>query len=160
MMRLASPAFSDGTPIPRQHAADGRQLSPPLGWSAVPRGTRSLVLLMEDADTPSPAGPSRPWLHWAVYNLQPSSAGIDLGANSTGLPPSARSGLNDFGEATYAGPAPRNGEHHYVFRLLALDTTLKAPARGARRREELLEAVAGHTLETAELTGTYWRGEE
>jgi Raf kinase inhibitor-like YbhB/YbcL family protein len=158
-MRLVSPAFQDGAVIPRTHTADGAELSPPLGWSEVPHGTRSLVLLMEDADTPSPAGKSQPFLHWAVYNLPPSAEGVELGANRTGLPSPARNGVNDLGKPGYAGPAPVVGEHHYVFRLLALDTTLSAQVLGSGQREQLFAALTDHVLETADLTGRYWRGE-
>jgi Raf kinase inhibitor-like YbhB/YbcL family protein len=157
VMRLASPAFRDGAPIPRQHTVDGADLSPPLGWSEAPSGTRSLILVMEDADAPSPAGPGKPFLHWFVYNLPPSVEGLDLGANSTGLPPPGRSGRNDFGSVGYIGPAPVSGEHRYVFRLLALDTTLQTTALGDGGRTRPYEAVARHVLATAELNGTYRR---
>jgi Raf kinase inhibitor-like YbhB/YbcL family protein len=154
-MQLSSPSFRDGTPIPRQQSAEGAELSPPLAWSDLPRGTRSLLLLLEDAGTSSPAGLSKPFLHWAVYNLAPSTPGLELGANRTGLPPPARTAKNDHGRTDYHLPAPRRGTHRFVFWLLALDTTLDPGALGDASREQLFAAFASRVLETAELTGTY-----
>ena len=157
MLRLTSPSFPDRGTIPRLHAADGDELSPALAWVELPRGTASLALLMEDADAHSPAGPGKPFLQWLVYNVQPSSPGFPLGANQAGLPGAARSGRNDHGREGYSGPAADFSPHRYVFRLLALDVVLDERELGATGREQLLAAAAGHVLETAELTGTYYR---
>jgi hypothetical protein len=43
-MRIGSPAFSDGAMIPRRFPCDGQNLSPPLAWTDVPEGARSLVI--------------------------------------------------------------------------------------------------------------------
>jgi Raf kinase inhibitor-like YbhB/YbcL family protein len=158
MMRLLSPAFRDGAPIPRQHMADGAELSPPLSWSDLPHGTSSLVLLMEDADVASPAGPAKRFLLWSAYGLQPATAGLELGANRAALPSPARAGRNDLGVVGYSGAVPAKGQHRYVFRLLALDRALDPDTLGEAGRDELFAAVAGHVLETAELSGTYERG--
>ena len=52
---LSSEAFADGMPIPVEYAAKrsgGREVSPPLSWSAAPEGTAELLLVVEDTDTP------------------------------------------------------------------------------------------------------------
>jgi Raf kinase inhibitor-like YbhB/YbcL family protein len=158
MMRLSSPSFASGGYIPKQHTIDGDELSPPFAWSDLPRGTKSLVLLMEDADLPAPAAPGQPFLHWLVYNLQPSSGGIALGASRTGLPPPARAGRNDRGRADYSGPAPEEvSPHRYVFRLLALGAMLQDRGADVFGRDELLVAIKGQVLDTSELTGRYER---
>jgi Raf kinase inhibitor-like YbhB/YbcL family protein len=158
MMRLSSPSFRAGAPIPVQHTADGIGLSPALAWADLPGGVGSLVLLMEDPGFAGTFAPGIPFVHWILYNLQPSSAGLALGANRSGWPPGAGSGLNDNGRAGYDGPSPRAGaEHRYVFRLLALDTTLNAALVGLPGRRELLAAVDGRVLDTAELVATYRR---
>jgi phosphatidylethanolamine-binding protein (PEBP) family uncharacterized protein len=43
-----------------------------------------LLLLIEDRDASGRHG--QPFTHWIVYNLQPSSSGLELGANRDGLP--------------------------------------------------------------------------
>ena len=56
----------------------------------------------------------------------------------------------------YRGPAPPAGKvHHYYFKLYALDRTLTL-APGATKAD-LLRAIDGHVLGTAELVGTYKR---
>jgi hypothetical protein len=45
-LHLASPAFTDGAPIPAEHAGTrvgGRETSPPLSWSAAPRALLAAV---------------------------------------------------------------------------------------------------------------------
>jgi hypothetical protein len=46
-LHLASPAFTDGAPIPAEHAGTrvgGRETSPPLSWSAAPRAAPRALL--------------------------------------------------------------------------------------------------------------------
>jgi Raf kinase inhibitor-like YbhB/YbcL family protein len=157
-LRLHSAALRPGDPIPIVHTADGDNLSPPVTWEGVPPAARSLLLLLEDRDASGPAG--QPFTHWIVYDLQPSSRGLDLGANRDGLPPDAHLGTNDFGEQEYTGPRPPNGRHHYVLRLLALDVTLEPAALGQARRADVLAAARGHVLAEAELGAIYERSTE
>ena len=49
-MRISSGAFGDGGAIPERHTCEGSDISPPLAWSGVPEGTRSLVLIVDDPD--------------------------------------------------------------------------------------------------------------
>jgi phosphatidylethanolamine-binding protein (PEBP) family uncharacterized protein len=50
-LQLRSSTFRDHGPLPARYTADGAGVSPPLAWSKVPLGTRSLVLVVEDADS-------------------------------------------------------------------------------------------------------------
>src|SRR5262249_41920268 len=118
---LQSPAFSEGFPIPRDHTADGRNASPPLRWSDPPEGTRSLALLMEDADDPRGST-----THWVLFTRPADARELapDL-PPVPDLPNGARQGTNDFKRIGYGGPAPSPGKpHRYHFRLYALDTGL------------------------------------
>ncbi|TIT75433.1 MAG: YbhB/YbcL family Raf kinase inhibitor-like protein, partial [Mesorhizobium sp.] len=65
-LTLTSPAFADGDPIPERFARDGENVSPPLKWSGIPDGTRSLVLVVDDPDAPRGT-----FGHWAVFNISP-----------------------------------------------------------------------------------------
>lgn len=155
MLTIHSPSFRHGDRIPRNHTADGANLAPPLSFDGVPPGTKSLALVVEDPDAPDPAAPQKIFAHWIVYNLQPSTRGLPLGADRDGLPPGARAGRNDFGGTSYRGPEPPVGRHRYTFRLFALDATL--PDLGRPNREELMAAMRGHIIEDAELMGVYER---
>src|SRR5437763_3753453 len=123
---LTSSSFGPGDLIPVGHTVDGSGLSPPLEWSDVPRGTRSLALVVEDPDAPSAAGRGQPFVHWIVYNLQPSTSSVPLGAGGGGpdLPAGAFEGRNDGREIGYLPPQPPEGRHRYVFKLFALNATL------------------------------------
>jgi len=113
-MKLVSSAFPDGAAIPRRFTCDGENLSPPLQWSGVPEGTRSLVLLCDDPD--APAGT---WHHWAVYDIPPNVTEFAVNAAQD---TKIKQAVNDFRKTGYGGPCPppRHGPHHYHFRLLAL----------------------------------------
>lgn len=145
-MELRSDAFDDGGPIPTLYAREGREESPPLTWSGVPGEAEALALLCEDPDAPS----EEPFAHWVVFNIPPETEGMRKGGPVPGI-----EGVNDFHECGYGGPMPPPGDgpHAYRFRLFALDETLSL--RSGAHRRDLLQAVEGHTLSEATLTGTY-----
>ena len=62
-------------------------------------------------------------------------------------------GMTDFGEVGYGGPAPPDKRHTYVFKLYALDTKLDLPDKSTKVDVE--EAMEGHIVDQATLTGTY-----
>lgn len=148
---LTSTAFVHGGAIPVEHTCEGSDTSPPLRWSEVPAGTRSLALIIDDPDAPDPAAPRRVWVHWVLYNLPPTSTGLEAAVQE--LPSGTRVGLNDSQEAGYGGPCPPIGRHRYFHKLFALDVLL--PDLGQPTRKELELAMAGHVLAQAELMGTY-----
>jgi Raf kinase inhibitor-like YbhB/YbcL family protein len=154
-MRIESPAFAPLGAIPRDYTCDGADRSPPLRWSGVPEGAKSLALIVEDPDAPDPAKPQRIYTHWVLYDLPPSTEGLAEGVDSSALPPGTREGLNDAGKTGYGGPCPPIGRHRYFFKLFALDANLDGSQ--PMTRLELLRAMKGHVMESAELVGTYAR---
>jgi Raf kinase inhibitor-like YbhB/YbcL family protein len=155
-MTLRSDAFADGRAIPRRYGEDGEDLSPPLTWSEPPAGTRELALLVEDPDAPR----AEPWVHWVLYKIPPDVRTLVEGippAPAPEVPLGALQGKNSWGTDGYRGPAPPpgHGEHHYHFRLFALDAPLRA-AQGLDK-DGLLGAMQGHILTQAELVGMYQR---
>ncbi len=149
---LSTSAFADGGPIPKPYTCQGGDRVPPLTWSGLPTGAKSVALIIEDPDAPDPAKPQRVWVHWVLYDL-PVDAGIPDGGP---LPSGAQAGQNDWKKQTYGGPCPPIGRHRYFHRLFALDVppgTLKfaAPPTAA----ELRVAMGGHVLGEATLLGTY-----
>lgn len=157
-LKLTSGAFGDGEVIPVRFTCDGNDLSPPLAWSGVPPGTRSLALIVDDPDAPDPAAPKMIFVHWVLYNLPPLAEGLDEGAGAGALPPGTGQGLNDWKRPGYGGPCPPVGTHRYFHRLYALDTEL--PDLGTPTRTELEQAMAGHVLESTELIGKYRRHDQ
>lgn len=154
-LTLTSPAFAHMGEIPKLYTCDSRGISPPLAWTHLPEGTQSLALVVDDPDAPDPAAPTTRWVHWVVYDLQPSVTALPQALTARELPTGAKEGLNDWNRRGYSGPCPPVGRHRYVHRLFALDTMLtdlKTPTR-----DRLLTAIEGHILEEAELIGTYER---
>lgn len=152
---LSSIRFSDGDIIPIAYTGEGEDLSPPLQWSNLPAGTKSLALIVEDPDAPDPANPQMTWCHWSLYNIPASAQSLPEGAAPGVLPPGTLQGVNDWGRVGYGGPMPPIGRHRYFFRLYALDTVL--PDLDRPNRQELLAAIEGHIVGEAVLMGTYER---
>lgn len=151
-LSITSPAFRHNAPIPREHTCDGANAAPAIEWTGAPAGTKSLALIVDDPDAPDPKAPLRTYVHWVAYDLPVSAAGIPAGGS---LPLGARSGANDAKHDRYTGPCPPIGRHRYFFKLFALDTVLdglQAPTKA-----DLEMAMEGHTLQRAELVGTYER---
>lgn len=154
-MTIKSPAFLHEHDIPARHTCDGPDTSPPLTWSGVPAGAKSLALIVDDPDAPDPAAPQTIFVHWVLYNIPAGATGLAEGAAPGDLPAATEQGLNDWRDKTWGGPCPPIGRHRYFFKLFALDTILprlKHPTKAA-----LEEAMRGHVLAHAELIGLYQR---
>ena len=152
-LRITSPAYADGAAMPANYTCEGEDLSPPLEWSGVPAGTKSLVLIIDDPDAPDPKAPRMTWVHWVLYDLPPDSSGLPEDANSKGLPAGTKVGINDWKRADYGGPCPPIGRHRYFHKLYALDTNLSELSKPTKSHIEA--AMNGHVLAKAELVGTY-----
>ena len=150
-LRITSTAFAEGDEIPAKYTCEGKDASPPLAWSGVPSGTKSLVLIVDDPDAPDPKAPKMTWVHWVLYNLPASVAGLPEGVG-TALPPGTKVGINDWKRADFGGPCPPMGRHRYFHKLYALDTELDL---GKPTKADVEAAMGGHVLAQAQLVGTY-----
>jgi len=156
MLTLNSPAFVAGHAIPKKYTCEGGDTSPPLAWTNVPAGAKSLALVVDDPDAPDPDAPRMTWVHWVVYNIPTNASGFAEGASSDALPSGAVEGPNDFGRVRYGGPCPPIGKHRYFHKLYALDVVL--PGGKALDKRGLEAAMRGHILGEAQLMGTYRKG--
>ncbi len=144
---LRSSAFSEGKSIPKVYTCDGKKISPPLNWEGVPDKAKALVLLVED-----PNAPGGQWNHWVIYNISPQEKSLveNVSADATHL-----FGRNSWGEVGYGAPCPPGAQHHYVFKLYALDQMLHLPKQPTYNLVK--NAMKGHILATATLSGAYKR---
>lgn len=155
---LASMAFADGQRLPDRFTADGAGISPPLHWRGVPAEATTMVLIVEDADAPTP----QPLVHAIVWGLPAGDGQLAEGAIAPdGDGPAAHGdvGRNSYFQEGWLPPDPPtgHGEHRYAFQLFALsagDDVDANPGRG-----EVVRAMAGRVLAAGLLTGTYSRGE-
>jgi len=147
---VRSTAFEEGGAIPARYTCNGLDVSPPLQWSPVPDGTRSLALIADDPDAASGA-----FVHWVIYNLPPDTRRLPEDVpNRETLPSGAAQGVNGAGTVGYTGPCPPSGTHRYFFKVYALDTELDP---GGATKGDLLSAMEGHVLAEGRLMGTYRR---
>ncbi|RYF33229.1 MAG: YbhB/YbcL family Raf kinase inhibitor-like protein [Comamonadaceae bacterium] len=154
-IEVSSLAFADHAPIPARYTADaneGKGHSPPLNWRNVPADVDSLVLLVEDADSPTPA----PLVHAIVVALPPGDGGIGEGAiasadhEGTGL----HTGRNSYLQAAWMppDPPPGHGVHRYAFQVFALkggDAFSETPGR-----DEVVDALRARAVASGLLIGT------
>ena len=155
-MVVVSPSFMNGQRIPDKHTVNGPDFSPELEFSDLPIGTKELALICDDPDAPRP----EPWVHWVIYKIPPTAAGLAEGIPSSeklAKPEGVLQGLNSSGALGYRGPAPPpgHGTHHYHFKLYALDAELELQPR--LDKAALLAAMQGHVIAETELIGTYSR---
>ena len=143
-LTISSPDFQNSLFIPQKYSQHGGNSIPELHFSNVPAKAKSLVVMVDDPDSPTGL-----WTHWLVWNIPASTSSL----NGRKLPSGAIQGKNSFGNVHYDGPAPPNGMHRYFFRVYALDTTLSLPAGTVRGG--LAAALTGHVISHAEFFGTY-----
>jgi Raf kinase inhibitor-like YbhB/YbcL family protein len=152
---LASLAFADHAPIPARYTADGEGVSPPLHWTEVPSAAASLVLIVEDADAPTP----EPLVHAIVVDL-PAGDG-KLGEGELHSPhhegAGAHEGRNSLLRSGWLPPDPPNGHgpHRYAFQLFALAAGEPFPEKPGR--SDVLRAIEERGLASGLLIGIYER---
>ncbi len=152
---VQSVAFADHAPIPAQYTADGAGRSPPLHWTGVPAQAASLVLIVEDADAPTP----QPLVHAIVVDLPAGDGGLPEGAlpskdhDGSGL----AVGRNSYLQVAWLppDPLPGHGVHRYAFQLFALEAG--ALFDSTPGRDALLDAIRERGLASGCLFGTYQR---
>lgn len=149
---VSSLAFRDHAPIPSRYTADGEGRSPPLQWTGVPDSAESLVLMVEDADSPTP----HPLVHAIVVDLPRGDGALaeaalaGPGQKGTGL----HAGLNSYLQAAWLppDPPPGHGVHRYAFQLFALDAPHGFSATPGR--DEVIDVLRTHTIASGLLIGT------
>ena len=156
-MQISSSSFTHQGAMPAKYTCEGNDTSPPLAWSGIPPNAKSLALIVDDPDAPDPKAPKMTWVHWVLYGVSPQVPGFPEGGSKS-LPPGTKEGLNDWKRTGYGGPCPPIGRHRYFFKLYALDTVL--PDLGKPSKAALLKAMEGHVVGTAELVGTYEKGQK
>ena len=149
---LTSAAFTNGGTIPSTYTCSGANISPPLSWSGVPNGTRSLAVTVIDPDAPV-----KTFVHWLIFDLPASATGLpEAVPPGKVLPDGSRQGRNDFNIDGYGGPCPPLGPaHHYHFTVYALSATVALS--GGVRQPAFEDAIQGHVLAMGKLVGTFGR---
>jgi Raf kinase inhibitor-like YbhB/YbcL family protein len=146
MITVSSSAFQDGQPIPARFTCDGDGDPPPLAWDHVPKDAEALALVVDDPDAPKGT-----FVHWVVLDMPVETTALDAG----GVPSGAAQAKNSAGKASYYGPCPPSGTHHYRFTLYALSQ--RTGLSDGADVDEALDAVESSATAQGRLVGTYER---
>jgi Raf kinase inhibitor-like YbhB/YbcL family protein len=155
-LNVTSLAFADHAPIPADYTADGAGVSPPLEWTGVPAQAAEVIVIVEDADAPTP----QPLVHAIVVGLEGADGALSPGA----MPSPAHDadaditpGRNSFLRAGWLppDPPPGHGTHRYVFQVFALEAG--EPLGGTPGRGAVLAAIRDRGLAGGYTVGTYAR---
>jgi phosphatidylethanolamine-binding protein (PEBP) family uncharacterized protein len=148
---LWSPTFPDGASLTTAHAGNlagnpncvGQNVTPPLAWTNVPAGTRSLALLGV--------------AHWVAYGISPAINGF--AENEIGqLSSRYVGGKSTLNLGSYMGPCPPagTGQHHYVYTLIATDAEPTEIPAGLTM-QELLTRLQGKAKVASSIVLRYGR---
>ena len=146
-MKLTSPAFNDGSIIPKKYGYKYENINPPIKIENIPENTKSLVLIMDDPDALLAVG--KVWIHWTLWNISPNISEI----KENSIPVNSVQGLTDFGEIGYGGPAPPDKEHTYIFRLYAIDSIIELDEGSSKNKID--EEIKNHVISETILTGKF-----
>lgn len=187
-IEVTSPVFNRIRRIPKTHVCEGKtprkgasfeqdattkyagreNASPPLQWTGIPDGTKSVALLMDSDQLAHEQDPDARFTHWLIWNIPSDSGGLTERVPTTtdvvSIGPEARQGKNDDNVIGYSGPCPipttvdyRQTKvkivFEYVFTVYALDTVLDL-AEGATR-QEFINAIDGHILSGGIIKGEF-----
>ena len=146
MITVSSSAFQDGQPIPERFTCDGDGDAPPLTWDDVPTDAAALALVVDDPDAPNGT-----FVHWIVLDIPVATTGSEAGA----VPSGATQAKNSAGKASYVGPCPPSGIHHYRFTVYALSR--RTGLRDGADMRKALAAIESAATHQGRLVGAYAR---
>ena len=141
---ISSGSFKEGEEIPKHCGYKHGNIAPYIAVGNYPsydRLTEGVAIIMDDPDAMGAVG--KVWVHWIYWDGMKEGKYTGRGAE----------GKTDFGEIGYGGPAPPDKRHTYIFKVYALDTELDL--KEGFSKQELEDAMKGHIIAEAKLTGTY-----
>ena len=152
---VTSGVFVDHGPLPVACTADGGGVSPPLHWSGAPAAATSVVLIVEDADSPTP----HPLVHAIAVGLPVADGALRGGAlaDDEVAPDAATLGRNSYLQHGWLppDPPPGHGPHRYAFQVFALGGD--APLPDAPGRDALVQLLEARAIASGMIVGTYER---
>jgi Raf kinase inhibitor-like YbhB/YbcL family protein len=140
-MRIASQSFKNEETIPDKFTPQGKDISPMLEIKDIPKGAKSLVLIIDDPDAPGGV-----WIHLVLFNI-PITSKIEENTSP------GTAGLNSYNHTKYSGPCPPYGVHRYFFKIYALDKTLNLEE--GSNLEDIKKEMKDHVLDQSQLIGFY-----
>ncbi len=136
----------------------------PFTWKNLPSGTKYLALILDDPDAKkvmaSYGMKGDSFLHWAAADIDPSMKGLKDNASATGH--DFIQGKNGSGSIGYTGPQPPSDFPKdakkpiiHIYRLKVYALSASTGLKDGFSLDELLAAINGKVLGTAELDFSY-----
>jgi Raf kinase inhibitor-like YbhB/YbcL family protein len=135
VMTVTEGVFEHGILPERFTCAGTHVASPPLTWAGAPAGTKSVAVVVDDADAPI-----TPYVYWVVFDIGPGTSALLEGQ----LPPGALVARGTAGYDRYDPPCPGPGGHSYRFTVYALNTVLRLPS--GTSLQSAWQAIAAATI--------------
>ena len=158
-LTITSATLKANETIPKDHTADGKNVSPAIMWSGAPATTKQFALTLDDPDAQFGG---QNFVHWVVYKIPAAAKGLpaELPMDAALATPAEIAGtiqgLSGFRRPGYRGPAPPPGKpHHYTFTVYALDADL--PLAEGLTKADLMKAMEGHIVGQGSLVAIYER---
>jgi phosphatidylethanolamine-binding protein (PEBP) family uncharacterized protein len=117
---ITSPAIH-GTSIPALYTCDGKDMTPPVEWGAVPAGTKELALLVVGLTPGTESGSYGVSIEWAVAGINPALHRLEAGR----LPSGSFAGLNSANNRRYSICPAHGVSESYQFQLYAVPSRLR-----------------------------------
>jgi Raf kinase inhibitor-like YbhB/YbcL family protein len=150
-LTVTSPAFQDGKDIPGENTQYQFNLFPGLNWSGAPAGTKSYVVILQDAETAMESG--APNLYFSIYNIPAAVTSLKRNLDPKRPPQGSSYGPNYYGRSqSFLGPrVPPGPKHHFHFEVFALDEVLST--ENIAHYDDLLNAMRPHVLASGSIVG-------
>jgi len=154
-LRVTSPAFHTNEMIPAKYTCLGARMSPPITVDNIPAGTKSLAIIIQDADQGN-------FTNWIIWDLDTEGV-IPEGFMSNHV------GLNGLNQEGYSPMCAVSGTHHFHFIAYALDVKLDVRGSSTNRfntdgpstnKAKLQKLMKGHILGWGEMIGTLTKNME
>lgn len=148
---ITSTKFVEGDMMPDEYTCEGKSLgggiAPPIEWSGIPAGTKSLALFFKDLTAAAGAQPSMGY-HWGMWNIPITVTGMPEGLAGDAKP-AAMGGAEQLGAVSKAffGPCPdyskKGGiKDTYAFVLYAFDMEKVTPPTVLMQMDKYFEEKA------------------
>ncbi|MBB2911850.1 hypothetical protein FHS43_003123 [Streptosporangium becharense] len=135
---VSSPRVRDGGPLPSDYSCKGSAGNPPLRWSRVPEGTKSVAIVVDSNARYDGE------VNWVVFDIDPRTNELAEGS----VPAGAMEGNTTTGRAGYNPPC--NAQENYRFTVYALDAKVSL-SQGASLGQAL-RSIADKTIAWGRLT--------
>lgn len=119
---VKSPAEHGGA-IPALYTCEGKDISPPLEWGAVPSGVKQLALILIHYVPVGSRKSVKISVAWAMAGINPALHRIAAGE----VPSEAHAGIDEGGISNYSICPPAGEEDRYQFTLYALPPSFTVP---------------------------------